>query len=161
MLVLENVVNSNSIAVDNPVETRFVHIDKLTSYWDPSDDDSCLENINLQVNQGDLMVIIGSTGSGKTSLLLAILDEIHNKTGRVIRNGTISYASQEIWSFNASIRENILFGQPFNPERYKRVLAASTLERDIMSLPFGDSTLVGERGIGLSGGQRARVSLAR
>ncbi|XP_053204533.1 ATP-binding cassette sub-family C member 4-like isoform X2 [Panonychus citri] len=161
LLVLENVVNSNSIAVDNPVETRFVHIDKLTSYWDPSDDDSCLENINLQVNQGDLMVIIGSTGSGKTSLLLAILDEIHNKTGRVIRNGTISYASQEIWSFNASIRENILFGQPFNPERYKRVLAASTLERDIMSLPFGDSTLVGERGIGLSGGQRARVSLAR
>ena len=158
---MEDIVNTNSIAVDNPIEMRFVHVDKVTSYWDPSDDDACLENISLQINQGDLTVIIGSTGSGKTSLLLAILDEIHNKTGRITRNGSISYASQEIWSFNSSIRENILFGQPFNPERYKRVLAASTLERDIMALPFGDSTLVGERGIGLSGGQRARVSLAR
>lgn len=108
-----------------------------------------------------MTVIIGSVGSGKTSLLMTILGEVPIVSGKVKVNGRISYASQEPWIFSGTVRQNILFGNDFDEHKYKRVIFVSALEEDIRLLPFGDNTLVGERGVALSGGQRARVNLAR
>ncbi|XP_074596214.1 ATP-binding cassette sub-family C member 4-like [Brevipalpus obovatus] len=97
----------------------------------------------------------------KTSLLLSLMNEIHVKADCHAINGRLSYAAQEPWILNTSIRENILFGKPYDEERYKQVLHVTTLERDVKIWHHGDNTLAGERGVALSGGQRARVSLAR
>jgi ATP-binding cassette subfamily C (CFTR/MRP) protein 4 len=99
--------------------------------------------------------------SFQTSLLNAILKELPISSGTIMVGGTISYASQEPWLFTGSIRKNILFGQPLNRSRYRQVVRVCALERDFHLLPYGDRTIVGERGITLSGGQRARINLAR
>lgn len=81
--------------------------------------------------------------------------------GTIEVGGTVSYASQEPWLFAGSVRQNILFGQPLVRERYNHVIKVCALKRDFQLLPYGDKTIVGERGISLSGGQRARINLAR
>ncbi|XP_074600383.1 ATP-binding cassette sub-family C member 4-like [Brevipalpus obovatus] len=133
----------------------------MSSYWDADCKESCLENISLDLLPGQLLTVVGSVGSGKTSLLLSFLREIHTKSDQMLINGKLSYASQEPWILNTSIRENILFGKPYEEDRYKKVLSATTLDRDIKILHYGDLTLAGERGVALSGGQRARLALAR
>ncbi|XP_075979217.1 putative multidrug resistance-associated protein lethal(2)03659 [Anticarsia gemmatalis] len=121
-----------------------------------------LDNISMTVSPGQFIGIAGPVGSGKSSLLQLILGELKPKQGKITLGGSIiSYASQEPWLFVATVRENILFGLPFDRVRYKRVVKACALIRDFELLPHGDSTLVGERGVSLSGGQRARISLAR
>lgn len=97
----------------------------------------------------------------QTSLLQAILRELPLIEGTIEVGGRISYASQEPWMFAGSLRQNILFGQPFVRERYTHVVHVCALKRDIMLLPYADKTIVGERGVSLSGGQRARANLAR
>jgi ATP-binding cassette subfamily C (CFTR/MRP) protein 4 len=97
----------------------------------------------------------------QTSLLHAILKELPISSGSIMVGGTISYASQEPWLFTGSIRKNILFGQTMNRSWYRQVVRVCALERDFQLLPHGDRTIVGERGITLSGGQRARINLAR
>jgi ATP-binding cassette subfamily C (CFTR/MRP) protein 4 len=97
----------------------------------------------------------------QTSLLQAILRELPLIEGTIQVGGTISYASQEPWMFAGSVRQNILFGQPFVRERYTHVVHVCALKRDFTLLPYGDKTIVGERGVSLSGGQRARANLAR
>lgn len=93
---------------------------------------------------------------------MTLLSEIEaGKYDRFQLNGAISYASQEVYCLNASIKENILFGRPYSPARYRQVLHVCALERDLEQLPLGDGTLVGESGFALSGGQKARISLAR
>ncbi|CAG2116509.1 unnamed protein product, partial [Medioppia subpectinata] len=92
---------------------------------------------------------------------MAILNEISVVSGRVVVRGRVSYAPQESWAFIASVRQNILFGSQYNEEKYNRVVKACALDTDFQLLPFGDKTLVGERGLALSGGQKARISLAR
>ncbi|KAJ4000261.1 hypothetical protein F5050DRAFT_1804229 [Lentinula boryana] len=111
-------------------------------------------------------LIIGETGSGKTSLLMALLSEMHfiyspNSWYNLPRDAGIAYAAQESWVQNETIRENIVFGSPFEEERYRRVLYQCGLERDIGLFEAGDATEVGERGLTLSGGQKARITLAR
>ena len=81
--------------------------------------------------------------------------------GNIQINGTLSYASQEPWIFSGTLRTNVLFGQPFDAERYWNVLKGCALHQDIQKFDYGDLTLVGERGVSLSGGQKARVNLAR
>lgn len=95
------------------------------------------------------------------SIIQVILRELPVISGNVEINGVISYASQEPWLFAASIRQNILFGLPYDKERYKIVVKKCALERDFTLFPYGDRTIVGERGASLSGGQKARISLAR
>lgn len=107
------------------------------------------------------MAIIGPVGSGKSSLIQAILRELPIESGSIDVNGVVSYASQEPWLFSGSVRTNILFGQPMDRKRYNYVCKKCALERDFDQLPFGDKTIVGERGQSLSGGQKARISLAR
>ncbi|RKP08930.1 P-loop containing nucleoside triphosphate hydrolase protein, partial [Thamnocephalis sphaerospora] len=133
-----------------------------------------LRDIDIDFVPGELNVIAGQTGSGKTSLLMALLGEmprvrgtVHLPRRRTITSelgtpgGNIAYVAQQAWLRNVSIRDNILFGQTYDEDRYRRVLHACALERDLEILDAGDRTQIGEKGITLSGGQKQRVALAR
>ena len=100
-------------------------------------------------------------GSGKSSLLSAILGEINLTQGYTKVHGKISYVGQDAWVFGSTVRQNILFGQEFDRQKYQRVVKACSLYKDFKQFPDGDNTIVGERGSSLSGGQRARINLAR
>lgn len=126
-----------------------------------------------------VLAVIGSVGSGKvtepkiltkynpknshfqSSFLMSLLKELPLESGSIDLHGSISYASQDSWSFNESVRNNILFGAEYNSKEYSDVLECCALNRDLQLMPFGDRTLVGEKGVSLSGGQRARINLAR
>ncbi|XP_019893676.2 probable multidrug resistance-associated protein lethal(2)03659 [Musca domestica] len=138
-----------------------VSINKLKAKWDPQSTEYTLENIDLKIKPRTLVAVIGPVGSGKSSLIQAILGELPAETGSVNVSGTLSYASQEPWLFTGTVRQNILFGLPMDRQRYRTVVKKCALERDFELLPFGDKTIVGERGASLSGGQKARINLAR
>jgi ATP-binding cassette subfamily C (CFTR/MRP) protein 4 len=138
-----------------------VRIDRASVKWDQSLTGNVLSDITFTAASGELVGVVGTTGSGKSTLLQMILKEMDLEEGNVSVRGTISYAPQDSWIFSASIRQNILFGQDMDKEKYHRVLRCCALERDLSLFPHGDQTLVGERGIMLSGGQKARVNLAR
>ncbi|XP_059617752.1 ATP-binding cassette sub-family C member Sur [Phlebotomus argentipes] len=118
---------------------------------------------HLQVNKGALVMVVGPSGSGKSSLLAALLREIHLISGSLAWNrfATVAYVSQTSWVLNTSIRDNILFGESFRPKRYDKVVEACALKPDIELMPEQDSTIIGEQGINLSGGQRQRIAIAR
>ncbi|CAG9809558.1 unnamed protein product [Chironomus riparius] len=120
-----------------------------------------LDSINLTVHRGKLIGILGHVGAGKSSLLQTILRELPIDSGTMSINGKISFAPQESWVFSSSIRQNILFGCQMKKERYDKVVKACALDKDFEMFPKGDLTIIGERGSSLSGGQKARLSLAR
>uniref|UniRef100_A0A6B2KWS5 ABC transmembrane type-1 domain-containing protein n=1 Tax=Arcella intermedia TaxID=1963864 RepID=A0A6B2KWS5_9EUKA len=120
-----------------------------------------LEDINFRFESGTLIAIVGSVGSGKSSLLNAIMGQMKKTSGQIEIEGTLALASQEPWLINASLKENILFGESFHHKKYNLVLSNCELLEDLKQLPAGDMTEIGERGINLSGGQKQRVSLAR
>lgn len=123
--------------------------------------DETLQDINLSVQPGELLAIIGSVGSGKSSILSTFLGNMKKLSGDIELRGTVAYVSQEAWIQNATLRENILFGSAFNSERYQRVINCCQLAQDLEMLPAGDLTEIGEKGINLSGGQKQRVAMAR
>ena len=144
--------------------------------WAPGQSPPTLKDIQLTIPAGSLVAIIGLVGSGKTSLVSAMLGEMLQlrpeeeaaaaassspPESDVLINGSIAYVSQESWIRNDTVRGNILFDLPFDEARYTEVLDAACLKHDLSILPQGDLTEIGERGINLSGGQRARVSSAR
>ena len=137
-----------------------------------------LINMDLDFQIGKLNIIAGATGSGKSSLLMALLGEMKLVSGKVCIPGgsvrqdlrpdpetglteSVAYCAQQAWLVNATIKENILFASPYDRQKYRAVLSACALERDLEILESGDQTLVGEKGITLSGGQKQRISLAR
>lgn len=137
-----------------------------------------LLDMNIDFKIGQLNIIAGPTGSGKTSMLMALLGEMTLVTGNVYCPGgrsredvrpdpetgladTVAYVAQSAWLVNANIRDNILFSSEMDESRYRNVIVACALERDLDILDNGDETLVGEKGITLSGGQKQRISLAR
>ncbi|RLN14167.1 hypothetical protein BBO99_00006130 [Phytophthora kernoviae] len=120
-----------------------------------------LEGVNLEIETGSLVMVIGSVGAGKSSLLNALLGEMTLKRGSVDVRGDVSYVSQDTWIRNMNVRDNILFEEPYHAKHYETVLEASQLAMDLHALPHGDRTEIGERGINLSGGQKARVAIAR
>ncbi|SGZ47002.1 CIC11C00000000401 [Sungouiella intermedia] len=137
-----------------------------------------LKDLNISFKAGKLNVVIGPTGAGKTSLLLALLGEMELTAGKVFLPGAIprddlvvdprtgltesvAYCSQSAWLLNDTIKNNIIFASPFNQDRYDKVVDACGLTRDLQILAAGDQTEIGEKGIALSGGQKQRVSLAR
>ncbi|XP_050295811.1 probable multidrug resistance-associated protein lethal(2)03659 [Anthonomus grandis grandis] len=154
---IKNVKNGGP-KLDGPIG---ISIKDASFKWIKSQSEPTLENINLQVSNENLAVIIGPVGSGKTTLLHAILGELTSTSGSIKVTGKISYASQEPWLFVGSVRQNITFGQPFDARRYHEVVRVCQLQRDFTLFPHGDRTIVGERGVSLSGGQRARINLAR
>ncbi|XP_046462037.1 ATP-binding cassette sub-family C member 5-like isoform X1 [Daphnia pulex] len=120
-----------------------------------------LIDIDLIIPKGHLVAVCGAVGAGKSSLLSAILGHMKTSRGRVSVDGSFAYVSQQAWIMNSSLRDNILFGEAFDPKRYYDVISACALSQDLDVLPAGDDTEIGERGINLSGGQRQRVSMAR
>uniref|UniRef100_A0AAQ4R6L2 ATP-binding cassette, sub-family C (CFTR/MRP), member 3 n=1 Tax=Gasterosteus aculeatus aculeatus TaxID=481459 RepID=A0AAQ4R6L2_GASAC len=125
------------------------------------EDPPILHNINVMVPQGSLLAVVGHVGCGKSSLISALLGEVEKLEGEVSIRGSVAYVPQQAWIQNASLRDNILFGKPYNEQKYCCVLEACALTPDLEVLPGGDMTEIGEKGINLSGGQRQRVSLAR
>ncbi|KAK9367367.1 hypothetical protein V1509DRAFT_627120 [Lipomyces kononenkoae] len=137
-----------------------------------------LQDIDVAFEPGKLSVIVGPTGSGKSSMLMALLGEMNLLKGKVFLPGSslleppaqsrtlglvesVAYCAQQPWLLNGTIRENILFGNKYNEARYKQVVQLCALLRDFQILEAGDQTPVGEKGISLSGGQKQRISLAR
>uniref|UniRef100_A0A7N6BYU1 Multidrug resistance-associated protein 4 n=1 Tax=Anabas testudineus TaxID=64144 RepID=A0A7N6BYU1_ANATE len=120
-----------------------------------------LQNISLSVNSNKLLAVIGPVGAGKSSLLSSILGELPNEKGVLKVKGQLTYAAQQPWVYPGTIRSNILFGKELDIQKYERVIKACALKRDLELLPDGDLTLIGDRGATLSGGQKARVNLAR
>lgn len=119
-------------------------------------------NLNLEVKKGELVAVVGGVGSGKSSLLYGILGEMHKlNSGTININGTRAYVAQQAWIQNATLKDNILFGRPYDEATYNQVLQASCLITDLNIMPAGDQTEIGEKGINLSGGQKQRISLAR
>ncbi|KAG2823203.1 Canalicular multispecific organic anion transporter 2 [Phytophthora cactorum] len=127
--------------------------------WDQ--DTTLLRNVNLEVKAGDFLVLHGTVGCGKSSLCSALLGEMVKYNGTVFVGGSVAYCSQQPWIQNMTVRDNILFGLLYDRKKYEKVLDACALTADLASLPAGDSTEIGERGINLSGGQKARIALAR
>ncbi|KAL6604391.1 hypothetical protein LY90DRAFT_663298 [Neocallimastix californiae] len=129
-------------------------------------DDKLLESfklydINIKIKKNSLTAIVGAVGSGKSSLINAIIGEMKREEGKIVHGGSFSYCSQQAWIQNATVRDNILFGKEYNEERYKRVIDLCALTHDLEIFPDGDMTEIGERGINLSGGQKQRINLAR
>ncbi|XP_040109520.1 ATP-binding cassette sub-family C member 11-like isoform X1 [Oryx dammah] len=120
-----------------------------------------LHKIKLAVSKGTLLGVCGNTGSGKSSLLSAILGQMHLLEGSVGVHGSLAYVPQQAWIIKGSVRENILMGSQYDKAWYLQVLHCCSLNHDLEILPFGDMTEVGERGLNLSGGQKQRISLAR
>ncbi|XP_040892605.1 ATP-binding cassette sub-family C member 10 isoform X2 [Toxotes jaculatrix] len=123
-----------------------------------------LHSLNLHITKGSLVVVVGKVGCGKSSLLAALTGELNRLSGVVYvadREAGFGLASQEPWIQHASVRENILFGKDYDPTFYQAVIEACALSDDLNVLPNGDKTEVGENGVTLSGGQKARLALAR
>ena len=116
-----------------------------------------LQTLNLEIPKGKLVFVIGPVGSGKSTLIQVLLKELPLVCGSMGVNGTISYACQESWIFTSTVRQNITFGQPLNRSRYNDVIRCTALQTDFEQLSDGDTTMVGENGTGLSGGQKARI----
>ncbi len=128
--------------------------------WSPEKDSFRVKVPELNIKRGDLVCVIGVVGCGKTSLLSCILGELLKIDGTGTRDKT-GYVSQKAWIQNCSLKDAILFGNPYNKERYEKTIEVAQLTTDLLVLPNGDATEIGERGINLSGGQKQRVAIAR
>ncbi|KAJ8245701.1 hypothetical protein GJAV_G00273560 [Gymnothorax javanicus] len=148
-----------------PTETEDVAVKVSSGFFTWGSNLSTLSDINIRIHTGQLTMVVGQVGCGKSSLLLAMLGEMQTISGKVHwsnkNRNSVAYATQKSWLLNATVEENITFGSPFNKQRYKAVIDACSLQPDIDLLPFGDQTEIGERGINLSGGQRQRICVAR
>ncbi|MED6171877.1 ABC transporter C member 14 [Stylosanthes scabra] len=129
--------------------------------WDDEEGNEALKVEELEIRKGDHAAVVGTVGSGKSSLLASILGEMYKISGKVTVCGTVAYVAQTSWIQNATIQENILFGLPMNQQKYKEAIRVCCLEKDLEMMEHGDQTEIGERGINLSGGQKQRVQLAR
>lgn len=138
-----------------------VRIREATFTWNKDDDRNVLHDISFSAHKGELSCIVGRVGAGKSSMLEAMLGDIYKIKGEVVVRGTSAYVAQSPWVMNASVKENIVFGHRWDPQFYDKAVHACALTEDFASLPDGDQTEVGERGISLSGGQKARLTLAR
>ena len=151
---------SPGISTENQ-EVAILRVRNFNQHQNYLNDESFQQDIDFTAKKGSLTVITGSVGSGKSTLLSAIAGEIPDQNWAITYNGTVVYVPQIAWIFSGTIRENILFGEQYEEWKYNRVIEACALTEDIEKFPDCDQTIVGERGVVLSGGQRARVSLAR
>ncbi len=180
-------IQSSSTGQDNGIKkvncNEVLFLDNVTCYWnvvagsDNSDTEKkqligdekdeifsvvALSNISLKFELGELYCIIGRVGCGKSTLLQALAGEMQIYEGsKISRFNSMSYAAQEPWIMDGTVRENIVMGLPYNKEWYQEVIQACGLIPDITSFRNGDLTIVGDRGIQISGGQRSRIGLAR
>uniref|UniRef100_A0A4W3JMC1 ATP-binding cassette sub-family C member 5 n=1 Tax=Callorhinchus milii TaxID=7868 RepID=A0A4W3JMC1_CALMI len=160
----------NVLAIENPVS--YLHLLQDSPYAVVMENASLswqngnlltmtLQNISFRLEKGSLLGVCGNVGSGKSSLLSAVLGQMYLRDGTVGVTGSFAYVSQQAWIIHGNVKENILFGKEYDEKKYKRVLENCSLHQDLAILPFGDMTEIGERGINLSGGQKQRISIAR
>jgi len=168
-------VDSRARSPEEPQDTtNAVEFKDFSGYWNisrlssqdetrliNSEDKPALSNITMNIKQGSLNALVGTVGAGKSSFLLSFLGEMPKTTGSFRRKGTIAYAEQEPTIFAGTFQENILFGKPYEPEFYEKVVQACNLQNDLKLFANGDLSEIGEKGNNLSGGQRARLGLAR
>ncbi|XP_061027210.1 ATP-binding cassette sub-family C member 4 isoform X2 [Eubalaena glacialis] len=138
-----------------------VDVQDFTAFWDKASETPTLQGLSFTVRPGELLAVVGPVGAGKSSLLSAVLGELPPSQGLVNVHGRIAYVSQQPWVFSGTVRSNILFGKKYEKERYEKVIKACALKKDLQLLEDGDLTVIGDRGTTLSGGQKARVNLAR
>ncbi|KAG0042095.1 Multidrug resistance-associated protein 1, partial [Gryganskiella cystojenkinii] len=167
MILIEDATFSWSQPSSCSNEDDGEEIDERSELLDGTDSENAfgpkptLKNINLAFDHGQIVAVVGRVGQGKSSLISSITGEMYKWHGRVKTYGRVAIVPQQAWILNATLRDNVLFGKPYDSERYQRIIHACGLEPDIEMLPAGDMTEIGERGINLSGGQKQRVSLAR
>ena len=130
-------------------------------YFAWGDNDNCLKNITTRIPKGALVAVVGRVGSGKTSFVSSLVGEMTKNAGVVMVNGSMSLSAQQAWLVNDTVRGNILFGKPYDEKKYQEILKVCCLEDDLKVLQGGDMCEIGDRGINVSGGQKARISLAR
>ncbi|RWS30840.1 multidrug resistance-associated protein 1-like protein [Leptotrombidium deliense] len=152
-------LDENAVTHDNDPDNP-ITVSKASFSWSNTDE-PVLHDINLQIKTNKLVAVVGQVGSGKSSILSAILGDMYKKKGSVNVSGSIAYVPQQAWIMNETLRQNILFTKSMDETKYKRVLSACALEPDLKILEGGDMCEIGEKGINLSGGQKQRVSLAR
>ncbi|EAR97172.2 ABC transporter family protein (macronuclear) [Tetrahymena thermophila SB210] len=155
MICIENIHDYNGRNLENGE----IEIKNFTAFW--KDQKPVLNNLNLDIKKGEYIGIVGQVGSGKSSFLSCIAKEIPKYSGYFSFKGKIAYVEQEPYIFNKTVRENILFGTKYEENFYTQVIEACCLVDDFKQFNCGDQTQIGERGINISGGQKARISLAR
>ncbi|KAK9831669.1 hypothetical protein WJX74_005261 [Apatococcus lobatus] len=159
----------SSTAMSRESTGNAITLDQLNACWtaapssgpDAHPPASVLHRLSMGFPQGKLSVINGEIGAGKSALLLAMLGELHLPHGSATGQGRVAYVPQSPWLMAASVRDNVTFGQPLDSGCFDRVIHACALTDEVAALPHGDMTFVGSRGVMLSGGQQARLALAR
>jgi ATP-binding cassette subfamily C (CFTR/MRP) protein 4 len=121
----------------------FISLKNVNAFWDKK---VVLKDLNLNLEEDKLVIIVGAVGSGKSSMLSLLMSEISDSEDEVDVRGVISYSSQEAWIFNGSLRQNILFGEEYNAQKYNQVVTCWALLDDFAQLPNGDMTIIGEKG---------------
>eukprot|EP01064_Diplonema_japonicum_P019531 TRINITY_DN2826_c0_g1_i1.p1 TRINITY_DN2826_c0_g1~~TRINITY_DN2826_c0_g1_i1.p1 ORF type:complete len:1281 (+),score=331.20 TRINITY_DN2826_c0_g1_i1:155-3844(+) len=140
------------------VEEAVLQISSMSCSWG---DKPVVSDLSLSVAKGEMVTINGTVGCGKSTVLSAILSEATITEGTIKVRGPVAYCPQSPWIIAGTVRDNIVFGSEYDEVRYRRILRAAAIDTDIKQLQNGDMTEIGERGVNLSGGQKARVSLAR
>lgn len=159
---LENAVELDSASFSYRIHDEMEHLNSGNEKAPPKERQTfALENLTLHVRRGELLVIVGPVGSGKSTVLGSLVGETRFEGGRAVLGSEVAYAPQRAWLKSASIRENIIFGREWDAQRYQEVLDACSLASDLAIFPEGDRTVIGEKGLSLSGGQIQRVALAR
>lgn len=148
------------VTINQNARRKGVVLKNVTARWG-SESQLGITECDFEVHGCQLVTIDGPVGSGKSTILMVIIRELDIDCGALTVNGVVSYSSQEPWLFDSTVRQNILFTEEFDEKRYLEVIRVCSLERDFQSLPVHDMTIVGESGICLSGGQKARINLAR
>lgn len=159
LLMLEEKNDDNQQASNLPPGT--ICIKDYNGKWNKNVPITNLIDLNIDIKPGELVVVVGPVGAGKTCLLYALLNEIERISGQCLLSGSSSYHPQESWCFSGTIKDNILLGSRFEEKRYQKVIDVCALKRDFELFPAGDRTRIGEKGYKLSGGQKARLTLAR
>ncbi|KAG8389142.1 hypothetical protein BUALT_Bualt02G0198400 [Buddleja alternifolia] len=157
----EELQEDATIALPRGISNVSIEIKNGEFCWDQSSPTPTLSGIQIKVEKGMRVAVCGVVGAGKSSFLSCILGEIPKISGEVRICGSAAYVSQSAWIQSGNIEENILFGSPMDKAKYKSVIHACSLKKDLELFSHGDQTIIGDRGINLSGGQKQRVQLAR
>lgn len=157
----QNFIRAAESVASTDFEMPTVEVKNACFSWTEDNKNIITKNFSLTLKRGDLCCLIGKVGTGKTAILRGLSDQMHIASGSVKIRGSIAYCSQEPWLQYKSIRDNVLFGLQYEEDFYFKVLECCQLTTDIATLEEGDLTEIGEKGIRLSGGQKARVALAR
>ncbi|KAF9941830.1 hypothetical protein BGZ67_003920 [Mortierella alpina] len=161
-------VDPNAIIIEDPrklsghsATDKYTLLVKDASYSWYKDSSPVIKDVNIALKKDCLLTVVGRVGSGKSSLIAALCGDLERVSGEIRVRGSVAFIPQQAWIMNDTLRNNILFGNAYDPHYYKKTIEACCLQPDFDMLSGGDMTEIGERGINLSGGQKARISLAR